>query len=146
MELRHRRRARSEAFIRDTKASGLATLPFDGVANDGVANDGVWMQLCLAANDLLAWGRRISLDGAMQPRHPKTIRSAQQKPRRCADDTGCSRSHGVESSSAFGCWAHRQRTRRNGSSFNGDGVKALHDLADAYHSQLHSTASQARTA
>jgi hypothetical protein len=30
--------------------------------------------------------------------------------------------------------------------FNGDGVKALHDLADAYQSQLLSTASQARTA
>ena len=69
LELRHRQRARSEAVIRDTKACGLAKLPFDGVANNGL-----WMQLCFAANDLLAWGRHISLDGGMRRATPKTIR------------------------------------------------------------------------
>lgn len=69
LELRHRQRARAEAVIRDTKACGLANLPFDGVAN----ND-TWMHLCFAANDLLAWGRRISLDGHMRRATPKTLR------------------------------------------------------------------------
>jgi Transposase DDE domain group 1 len=69
LELRHRQRARAETVIRDTKACGLTNLPFDGVANNGL-----WMHLCFAANDLLAWGRRISLDSAMRRATPKTIR------------------------------------------------------------------------
>ncbi len=44
-------------------------LPFDDIVN----ND-TWIHLCFAANDLLAWGRRISLDGHLQRATPKTIR------------------------------------------------------------------------
>jgi hypothetical protein len=69
LELRHRQRARAEAVIRDTKACGMTKLPFDDIVN----ND-VWLQLCFCANDLLAWGRRISLDGPMRHATPKTIR------------------------------------------------------------------------
>jgi Transposase DDE domain group 1 len=69
LELRHRQRGRAEGIVRDVKACGLANLPFDGIAN----ND-LWMQLCFTANDLLAWGRRISLDGPMRRATPKTIR------------------------------------------------------------------------
>jgi hypothetical protein len=69
LDLRHRRRGRAEQIIRDTKACGLARLPFDGAAN----NDR-WMQLTFTANDLLCWARRISLTGPLRRATPKTIR------------------------------------------------------------------------
>lgn len=69
LDLRHRRRGRAEQIIRDTKACGLARLPFDGAAN----NDR-WMQLTFIANDLLCWARRISLTGPLRRASPKTIR------------------------------------------------------------------------
>jgi Transposase DDE domain group 1 len=69
LDLRHRRRGRAEQIIRDTKACGLARLPFDSTAD----NDR-WMQLTFAANDLLCWGRRISLSGPLRRATPKTIR------------------------------------------------------------------------
>ncbi len=69
LELRHRQRARAENVIRDTKACGLANLPFDCIVN----ND-TWMRLCLAANDLLAWARRITCAGPLAKATPKTIR------------------------------------------------------------------------
>jgi hypothetical protein len=69
LELAQRQRARAEAVIRDTKACGLANLPFDCV----VAND-VWIQLCFTAHDLLSWAQRISLEGAIRKATPKTIR------------------------------------------------------------------------
>jgi DDE family transposase len=69
LDLRHRRRGRAEQIIRDTKACGLARLPF----NAAHLND-AWMQLALCANDLLCWARRISLDGTMRNATPKTIR------------------------------------------------------------------------
>ena len=69
LDLRHRRRGRAEQIIRDTKACGLARLPFDGAAN----NDR-WMQLTFCANDLLCWARRISLTGPLRRATPKTIR------------------------------------------------------------------------
>ena len=50
LELRQRQRARADNVIRDTKACGLANLPFDDIVN----ND-TWKRLCFAANDLLAW-------------------------------------------------------------------------------------------
>jgi hypothetical protein len=69
LELRQRQRARAENVIRDAKATGLANLPFDDIVN----ND-VWMQLCFAANDLLAWAQRISCTGQLRRATPKTIR------------------------------------------------------------------------
>jgi Transposase DDE domain group 1 len=69
LDLRHRQRGRAEQIIRDTKACGLARLPFDGAAN----NDR-WMQLTFTANDLLCWARRISLTGPLRRATPKTIR------------------------------------------------------------------------
>lgn len=69
LDLRHRRRGRAEQIIRDTKACGLARLPFDGAAD----NDR-WMQLTFAANDLLCWARRVSLTGSLRRATPKTIR------------------------------------------------------------------------
>lgn len=69
LELRQRQRARAENVIRDTKACGLANLPFADIVN----ND-VWMQLCFTANDLLAWAQRISCVGQLRHATPKTIR------------------------------------------------------------------------
>lgn len=69
LELRHRQRARAENVIRDTKACGLANLPFDCIVN----ND-TWMRLCFAANDLLCWARRLGCDGQLAKATPKTIR------------------------------------------------------------------------
>lgn len=69
LELRQRQRARAEAIIRDTKACGLANLPFDDI----VANE-TWMHLCFAAHDLISWAQRISLTGQLRRATPKTIR------------------------------------------------------------------------
>jgi hypothetical protein len=69
LELFQRRRARAENVIRDTKACGLANLPFDCVVNNET-----WMQLCFAAHDLLTWARHISLTGPLRRATPKTIR------------------------------------------------------------------------
>lgn len=68
-ELFQRRRARAENVIRDTKACGLANLPFDCI----VSNE-TWMLLCFAAHDLLTWARQISLQGQLRRATPKTIR------------------------------------------------------------------------
>ena len=69
LELFQRQRARAENVIRDTKACGLANLPFDDVVN----ND-VWMQLCFCAHDLLVWAQKISLTGPLRRATPKTLR------------------------------------------------------------------------
>lgn len=69
LELQQRQRARAENVIRDTKACGLANLPFDDVVNNEV-----WMNLCFAANDLLAWAQRIGCVGQLRRATPKTIR------------------------------------------------------------------------
>ena len=69
LELFQRRRARAENVIRDTKACGLANLPFDCVVNNEV-----WMQLCFTAHDLIGWARQISLTGHLRRATPKTIR------------------------------------------------------------------------
>lgn len=69
LELFQRQRARAENVIRDTKACGLANLPFDCVVNNEV-----WMQLCFTAHDLLVWARAISLTGPLRRATPKTIR------------------------------------------------------------------------
>lgn len=69
LELFQRQRARAENVIRDTKACGLANLPFDDI----VSND-VWMQLCFCAHDLMVWAQQISLTGPLRRATPKTIR------------------------------------------------------------------------
>lgn len=69
LELFQRRRARAENVIRDTKACGLANLPFDDIVNNET-----WMQLCFAAHDLLVWARQISLTGQLRRATPKTLR------------------------------------------------------------------------
>ena len=69
LELFQRQRARAENVIRDTKACGLANLPFDDIVNNEI-----WMQLCFTAHDLLAWAQAISLTGPLRRATPKTLR------------------------------------------------------------------------
>jgi hypothetical protein len=69
LDLRHRARGRAEQIIRDTKACGLAKLPFDAATD----NDR-WMQLAFCANDLLCWARPVSFTGPLRRATPKTIR------------------------------------------------------------------------
>jgi hypothetical protein len=73
LELRHRQRARVEDRIRAAKATGLSNLPFDMFRRNQV-----WLELVLAAQDLVCFTQALLLEG----------RSPWPNPRRCA--TGCS--------------------------------------------------------
>jgi hypothetical protein len=69
LELRHRQRARIEDRIRAAKATGLRNLPFDLWRRNAV-----WLELVLAAQDLLCWTQALLLDGALAVAEPKTLR------------------------------------------------------------------------
>jgi hypothetical protein len=69
LELRHRQRARIEDRIRAAKATGLRNLPFDRWRRNTV-----WLELVLAAQDLLCWTQALLLDGALALAEPKTLR------------------------------------------------------------------------
>jgi Transposase DDE domain group 1 len=69
LELRHRRRARVEDRIRCGKATGLRNLPFDLLRRNQV-----WLELVLAAQDLLCWAQVLLLDGDLKVAEPKTLR------------------------------------------------------------------------
>jgi hypothetical protein len=69
LELRHRQRARVEDRIRAAKATGLANLAFDRWRRNQV-----WLELVLAAQDLLCWTQALLLDGALAVAEPKTLR------------------------------------------------------------------------
>jgi hypothetical protein len=69
LELRHRQRARVEDRIRAAKATGLRNLPFDRWRRNSV-----WLELVLAAQDLLCWTQSLLLDGGLALAEPKTLR------------------------------------------------------------------------
>jgi Transposase DDE domain group 1 len=69
LELRHRRRARIEDRIRCGKAAGLRKLPFDLLRRNQV-----WLEMVLAAQDLLCWAQALLLDGDLKVAEPKTLR------------------------------------------------------------------------
>jgi hypothetical protein len=81
LELRHRRRARIEDRIRCGKATGLRNLPFDLWRRNEV-----WLELVLAAQDLLCWARVLLLDGdlkvAEQQQDPALSAAAPGRPHR----------------------------------------------------------------
>ena len=54
LELRHRRHARVEDRIRQSKAAGLNNFPCEGVAENKA-----WMECALAAADLVCWSKLI---------------------------------------------------------------------------------------
>jgi CTP:molybdopterin cytidylyltransferase MocA len=69
LELRHRRHARVENGIKALRDTGLDRMPFRSFA----ANQ-AWLELVLAATDLLAWLRLVALDGDLARAEPKTLR------------------------------------------------------------------------
>ncbi len=69
LELRHRQRARVEDRIRSAKATGLRNLPFDRWRRNAV-----WLELVLAAQDLVCFTQALLLDGALALAEPKTLR------------------------------------------------------------------------
>lgn len=70
LELRHRRRARTEDRTRAAKDTGLANLPLHGFA----ANQ-VWVELVMLALDLTSWAQMLALAGHLARRwEPKRLR------------------------------------------------------------------------
>jgi len=58
LELRHRRRARAEDRIRQAKATGLRSLPFQGFAHNQM-----WCEPVSPACELVAWTQMLALTG-----------------------------------------------------------------------------------
>lgn len=69
LEARHRARARCEDQIRCAKETGLGAFPFWGFLQNQV-----WLELVLAAHDLLCHFRRVALHGDAQRWEPGTLR------------------------------------------------------------------------
>jgi hypothetical protein len=59
LELRHRQHARVEDRIREAKAAGLANLPCHGFDSNAA-----WLEIILAAADLVAWAKLIGFTDA----------------------------------------------------------------------------------
>lgn len=69
LEALYRGRGRAERQICDSKATGLANLP-----SHSFTINHAWLQLVLCAHDLLAWCRRLVLDGDLATAEPKRLR------------------------------------------------------------------------
>ena len=69
LDRRHRAHARVEQRIRDAKTLGLGNLP----SADFHINQ-IWLQLVLAAQDLLTWLSVLALDGDLAVATPATVR------------------------------------------------------------------------
>lgn len=65
----HRAHAHVEQRIEDSKALGLAKLPFRSFAMNEA-----WMQLVLAAQDILAYAKALTLTGQLAKAKPQTLR------------------------------------------------------------------------
>jgi hypothetical protein len=65
----HRAHAHVEQRIEDAKALGLAKLPFRGFAMNSA-----WMQLVLAAQDILGYAKALILSGELAKGKPATLR------------------------------------------------------------------------
>jgi hypothetical protein len=69
LELRHRRHARVENRIKALKDCGLERMPFRSFAANAA-----WMEMVLAAADLLVWAQQLLLDGELAAAEPRTLR------------------------------------------------------------------------
>ena len=69
LEVRHRSHARVEDRIRTGKATGLRNLPCKGYDQNRV-----WLELSLAAADLLTWAQALCFDGALARCEPGAFR------------------------------------------------------------------------
>jgi hypothetical protein len=69
LEVRHRGHATVEDHIRCGKTTGFGRFP-----SRGFGINAVWLELSLAAIDLLAWTRTLLLDGELAAAEPKKLR------------------------------------------------------------------------
>jgi hypothetical protein len=69
LEALHRGRGRAEKRICDAKDTGLANLP-----SATFAINAAWLNLVLIAQDLLAWTKRLCLNGELARAEPKRLR------------------------------------------------------------------------
>ncbi|MCA1699379.1 MAG: transposase, partial [Actinobacteria bacterium] len=69
LDLDQRGHARVEDRIRCAKQTGLENLPFRDFAHNEV-----WLELSLIAQDLIAWTKRLSLEGELARSEPKRLR------------------------------------------------------------------------
>jgi Transposase DDE domain group 1 len=69
LEVRHRAHARVEDRIRTGKATGLRNLPCKAYQQNKV-----WLELCLAAADLLTWAQALCFTGDLARCEPATFR------------------------------------------------------------------------
>ncbi|MGW2189510.1 IS1380 family transposase [Streptomyces sp. NPDC001719] len=69
LELRHRRRARTEDRIRNARDTGLRNLPLHSSAQNRI-----WLEIIQIALDLLAWMPILTLTGAARRWEPKKLR------------------------------------------------------------------------
>jgi hypothetical protein len=69
LEARHRHHAQVENHIRNLKACGPDRMPFTRFT----ANQ-AWMEMILAAADLLTWLQQLCLDGELARAEPRTLR------------------------------------------------------------------------
>ncbi|HZJ05988.1 MAG TPA: IS1380 family transposase [Nocardioidaceae bacterium] len=69
LDARHRAHARVEDRIRGAKDTGARNLPCDTFARNAV-----WLQLVLAAQDLMTFMQTLTLDGTLRVAEPATLR------------------------------------------------------------------------
>ena len=69
VERHHRARARVEDHIRNDKDTGMRNLPFRDFEHNRV-----WLEIVRIAHDLIAWARRLLLDGELSKAEPKRLR------------------------------------------------------------------------
>ena len=69
LEVRHRRHGEVENRIKNAKDCGLERMPFTSFAANAA-----WMEMVLAAADLLAWCQQLLVDGELAVAEPRTLR------------------------------------------------------------------------
>lgn len=69
LELRHRRHGEVENRIKNAKDCGLERMPFSSFDANAA-----WMEMVLAAADLLVWCQQLLLDGDLALAEPRTLR------------------------------------------------------------------------
>ena len=69
LEVRHRRHGEVENRIKNAKDCGLERMPFTSFDANAA-----WMEMVLAAADLLVWGQQLLLDGELAVAEPRTLR------------------------------------------------------------------------
>jgi hypothetical protein len=69
LEVRHRRHGEIENRIKNAKDCGLERMPFTNFDADAA-----WMEMVLAAADLLVWCQQLLLAGELAVAEPRTLR------------------------------------------------------------------------